>query len=113
MYDLGKIGENAACDYLKSLKYIIIARNFHSRFGEIDLIARQHQRIIFIEVKTRKSEKYRTASEAVNYSKLAKITKTAHIYLKQKKLIDVEYRFDVVEVIGADLKINHIQNITL
>lgn len=55
MKNMGLWGENKAVEFLKAKKYIILARNYHSRFGEIDIIARKQNTIIFVEVKTRKN----------------------------------------------------------
>ena len=108
-------GEDEACRYLQSKGFSVLERNYHSRFGEIDIIADDCGCLVFVEVKTRKSKSYGYACEYVNESKMKKIILTAEAYLG-----NVEYppvRFDVVEIyyFEADnclrLKsINHIEN---
>ena len=73
----GKLGEDAACKYLKKQNYQILERNYRKRYGEIDIIAQKSNKLIFAEVKTRSGERYGTPSEAVTFSKQQKIIKTA------------------------------------
>lgn len=105
----GKIGEDRATEYLKNKGYEILERNFHSRFGEVDIIARIGECIVFLEVKTRKSIAYGRPSEFVTPKKIEKIIKTAMIYLENR---EVEMRFDVVEVYikNGYSEIEHIEN---
>lgn len=95
---LGAFGEEIACDYLKSSGYRILERNFSCRTGEIDIIASQVDTIVFIEVKTRSSEKYGSPSEAVRPGKQGRIVKTALYYMQSKGLLDHMCRFDVIEL---------------
>lgn len=97
----GNAGEEAAAEYLKKKKYKIIERNHKNTYGEIDIIARYKKDIIFIEVKTRKSDKYGMPYEAVNYYKQNRIIRAAKSYLYKNKLYDVNVHFDIVEVYGA------------
>lgn len=62
---VGKKGEDLACSYLENLHYQILERNFHTRFGEIDIIAREKKALIFVEVKTRRSQSYGSPAESV------------------------------------------------
>ena len=66
----GKTGEDAVCEYLKSMGYDVLNRNFHSRYGEIDVIAKVGECTVFVEVKTRKSTTYGTPAEFVTQSKM-------------------------------------------
>ena len=113
---LGKYGEDAAAEFLLKKKYKILERNLKNRYGEIDIIAKHKKDIVFIEVKTRLSNKYGAPYEAVNYYKQERITNAAKAYLSNKKLFDANVRFDIVEVYGVisdgkfELdKINHIE----
>lgn len=111
---IGSYGENTAANFLLKKGYSILQRNYHSRFGEIDLIAQDHLTIVFVEVKTRTNFSYGTPLEAINSWKLKKLIKTSQFFLNQYKYGDVAYRFDAIEVIvssGKD-KVNHIENIT-
>lgn len=114
---LGDFGEECAAVYLKEKKYKILERNYKNAFGEIDIIAKQKKDIVFIEVKTRKSDKYGSPYEAVDYNKQNKIIAAAKLYLSKNKLFDKNVRFDMVEIYAsltgesAELdKINHIEN---
>ncbi len=113
--EIGDFGENTACEYLKKLGYSIIGRNFHSRHGEIDIIALDKTCTVFVEVKTRKNSLYGNASEFVDFRKQQKLLMCAKYYLKGN--IYEEVRFDVIEVYyyekGNSLvlkEINHIKD---
>jgi putative endonuclease len=110
---LGALGENVAIRYLESHGYNIIARNFTSRFGEIDIVARDNNEIVFIEVKTRQNKKYGEAIEAVNYYKQVHIYKAAKYFLHLCNIDEAFSRFDVVEVyvLNRKTRINHIKQI--
>ena len=96
--DLGDRGEKLAARYLKSLGFKIIRRNYSSPFGEIDIVARQNDTLVFVEVKSRTEGLEGSAEYAVTTKKQNKITKTALCYLKEHRLRDVDCRFDVVTV---------------
>lgn len=106
------LGENAAALHLSRKDYRILHRNFRSKSGEIDIICENNGVIIFVEVKTRRSDKYGMPSEAVNYRKQQKIIATAMLYLNEQCLYGRSFRFDVVEVFinQGIIKYNHILN---
>ena len=106
----GKIGENIAKKYLISLGMTIICSNYRTKFGEIDIIAKLENKIIFVEVKSRMSKDYGLACEAVDYKKIGKITSVANHYLLTNNIKNCEIRFDVIEVYFNEEKINHIEN---
>lgn len=97
----GRAGEEAAAEYLKKKKYKILERNYKSSYGEIDIIAKFKKDIVFVEVKTRKSDKYGRPYEAVNYYKQKRMIATAKTYLYINDLYDKNVHFDVVEVYGT------------
>ena len=100
---LGDAGEDLAAAALKKQGYKILARNWVTPLGEIDLIARQGKTYIFIEVKTRRGERFGAPQEAVHPAKQQKLRRLADYYLKQKRLGEVAMRFDVVAIIiGED-----------
>ena len=108
----GRLGEKLAVDYLKSSGYDILDMNYHSRFGEIDIIAAHNRFIVFVEVKLRKENSLVSPSESVIKSKQRKIIKTAVQYLF-KNQTQLQPRFDVIEIkITKDKyeSINHIKN---
>ncbi len=105
----GRAQEERACNYLRGKGYEILNRNFYSRFGEIDIIARQQETIVFIEVKYRENTSAIIPEEAVDYKKRKRIIKTADYYrLKNRIWDDTPCRFDVISM--AQEKIIHHAN---
>ena len=94
----GKNGERIAIRYLETEGYKIICKNFRCLQGEIDIIAKDNENIVFVEVKTRTSFKYGEAKEAVNGTKQKHIHKAIEYYLYKNKLEDAFVRIDVIEV---------------
>ena len=109
---LGDAGEDLAAAALKKQGYKILERNYVCPLGEVDLIARQGKTYVFIEVKTRKNERFGAPQEAVTTTKQHKLRRLADYYVQQKRLGEVAMRFDVVAIImGEDgHKIEVIQN---
>ena len=105
---LGRAGEVKAAEFLKKKGYEITDKNFKTRIGEIDVIARDGEYVVFVEVKTRTDDLYGAPSEAVDYKKREKYRLVAAEYLQKHELTDVPCRFDVVEIENG--KINHIEN---
>jgi len=111
---IGQKGEQVALDYLASQDHKIIAKNYrYKKVGEIDLVTRFKNTIHFIEVKTRKNSNYGYPHEAVIYSKLKKIIRTAEIFRDQNNLQNINYQFDIVSITLDDNKIEYYENITL
>lgn len=113
---VGNEGENTAQNFLIRQGYSILERNFRSRFGELDIIAREKNQIVFVEVKTRSSSLYGHGVEAIGAKKLRGLIATAHMYLSSHRLSNFSYRFDAIEVgiqTNQEPIINHIKNITL
>lgn len=98
----GSQGERAASRYLKKLGYRIVVRNYENRYGEIDLIALDGETIVFIEVKTRRSDRTGSPLEAVGPDKQRQILKTAQAYLHERKLLDHSVRYDVLGLLWPD-----------
>ena len=94
----GKFGENFAVSLLESKGYQIEARNFRSRFGEIDIIASNQKYIVFVEVKTRSSSCLVDPLSSITSAKQKRIVKTACCYL-QKYPSELQPRFDVIGVL--------------
>lgn len=109
--EIGKLGEDIAVHYLKQKGYKILDRNFECRQGELDIIALDKKETVFIEVKTRTSNKYGTPSEAVNKVKQKHILQTIKYYLYTRNLSDEFVRIDVIEVYIKDniYRVNHIK----
>lgn len=100
----GDRGERLAARLLKKSGLTIVTRNFTNRFGEIDIIALDGETIVFVEVKSRRSNAAGEPEEAVDPTKQQQILKTASAYLQSRKLNDQPVRFDVVGIIWGDEK---------
>ena len=97
----GAWGEAVAAEYLRKKNYKILASGFHSRFGEIDLIARNRKYLVFVEVKQRRSDRFAQAREFVDRNKQDRLRMTASIYLSQNPT-NLHPRFDVVEIYAPE-----------
>lgn len=109
---LGKKGEELAIERLRALKYRVLERNFKCPLGEIDIIARDKNMLVFIEVKTRATRDFGGPAAAVHERKQRQLSKVALLYLNQKKLFNIPARFDVVavELLPPAPRIEVIQN---
>ncbi len=108
----GKKGEDFAAEYYRKLGYRVTEMNYHSRYGEIDVIAENDFEIVFCEVKTRSSNTRVNPREAVDMKKQQKLTLTAFKYLERIRC-EKPFRFDVFEVWvneGRIYKFNNIEN---
>ena len=113
----GAWGEAKAAEYLRRHGYEILAANYRTRVGEIDLIARKHRFLAFVEVKLRASDRFAEAREFVTAAKQNRIRSTALLWLEEHGEAEkLQPRFDVIEIYapeGADTKkprINHLEN---
>ncbi|MBO7218209.1 MAG: YraN family protein [Clostridia bacterium] len=95
--EIGRLGENLVADWLKKQGFIIVKRNYFSKYGEIDICAEKKEYIIFVEVKTREKDSPITPRGAVSRNKMKKIVLTAKQYLKKLR-VDRPFRFDIAEV---------------
>jgi len=96
---LGERGEKFAARYLRRHGYRILIRRFKTRAGEIDIVCRHGEWLVFVEVKTRKSDDYGAPSEAVTKEKQNHMSRTALDYLRLLGHPRIRFRFDIVEVI--------------
>ena len=92
----GRWGESLAAEYLRKQKYKVIAANYRSRFGEIDLIAENREFLVFVEVKLRKNAVFAEAAEFVDRRKQERIRQTALMYLAEHGEPVRQPRFDVM-----------------
>ena len=97
--NLGQSGEDIAAEFLSKNGYAILTRNYRSRYGEIDIIAKLRDTLVFIEVKTRRGAAYGSPAAAVTHRKQRQISKTAQYYLAERNLFDAPARFDVVCIV--------------
>ncbi len=95
----GRVGEEAAVRHLKKQGYQILSRNFRKAFAEVDIVARDGETLVFIEVKTRSSLQFGAPVEAVNAVKQRRLSKIALDYMMQEGLGEHCARFDVVSVL--------------
>jgi len=110
--DTGKLGEDLATAELWHQGYVILARRYRTRFGEIDIVAQDGQTVVFVEVKTRRSDRYGSAAESVTPWKQRRIAAMALDYLAWVGRLDTPCRFDVVAIDGVgsdDVSIRHIK----
>lgn len=109
---LGPRGENAAAKFLRNRGYRIITRNFRTDLGEIDIIARDGNTLVFVEVKTRADDST-PPEEQVDEHKRHQLTKVAKLYLSRYGIPRPSARFDVVAIVwptGRDPQIRHLPN---
>ena len=104
----GNMGEAQAFHYLVKNDYKILETNYTTKLGEIDIIAKKDNVLVFVEVKKRTTARFGLPREAVTPFKQHKIKLVASYYLQRTKSYDNVCRFDVIEIIGEE--INHIQN---
>ena len=109
----GKWGETLALEYLNNKHYVTVATGWRTRFGEIDIIVKNREYIVFVEVKLRKNANFANAREYVGYTKQRKIRTTAQLWLSSHHT-RLQPRFDVIEIYAPDdsapREINHIEN---
>lgn len=110
-HELGRIGENIIADYITKLGYKVVERNFACNQGEIDIIAKDKEELVFIEVKTRTDISYGEASEAVTNTKKRHLINTIKYYIYKQKLENQPIRIDVAEVYinKGKVKVNYIK----
>ena len=98
---LGSWGETLAADYLRKKRFKMVAMNYRSRYGEIDLIVSNKKHLVFVEVKLRKSDKFAAALEYVDDRKQQRIRTTAEFFLSEYQT-ELQPRFDVIEIYAPD-----------
>lgn len=112
-HQLGKWGEQAAWDFFSKKGYQLCGRNIHLNVGELDLVVRKGNTIVFVEVKTRYTHRWGQPYEAIHFGKQRKLVQLALIYLKKNRLMEgYEYRFDVISVVPKEgvAEIEHIES---
>ncbi len=108
--EIGDFGEEITSKYLEKNGYRILDRNYSKPFGEIDIIAIKGDMISFVEVKTRKSDDFAYAAEAVDFYKQERIKRASQAFLMERNLTDFLISFDISEVYLDTRKINYIEN---
>ncbi len=105
---LGKQGENLAVNFLKGIGYEIVACNWRNGRLEVDIIAKDKDFLVFIEVKTRTNEMWGNPEESVTEAKIKRMVAAADSYISQYET-DSDIRFDVISILGKgkDIEIEH------
>jgi putative endonuclease len=100
---LGRWGEDVAARHLTALGYEIVARNWRCEAGEVDIVARDGETWVFVEVRTRRGRRFGTPEESITGAKQARLIEVAGAYLAEHDLGDVDWRVDVVAIeLGPD-----------
>lgn len=109
--DFGSKGEDIACEYLKKNGYEILERNKHfSKLCEIDIVAKMKNKVVFVEVKTRRTNNFGAPLEAVTKTKYNNIKTGVLSYLKENKI--KSFQVDVIGItLEPELKIEHLRNV--
>ena len=102
--DVGTRGEQLAVKFLKRNGYTILQRNYRCKLGEIDIVCYDRGTIAFVEVKTRHSDAYGPPERSVTEAKKRQIAKVALHYIAEKKIEDIDFRFDVVSIFHTPLE---------
>ncbi len=106
---LGNRGEKVAAKFLRKQNYQIIEKNYRSHLGEIDIVAKDDESIVFVEVKTRCSTDFGLPEEALSYDKRRRLSKLALGYLAHRRIKDTNCRFDVVSILMDNNRANHVK----
>ena len=107
---LGRAGETAAAALFRRLGFAILDRNYRCDQGELDLVARRADLVVFCEVKTRRSDRCGIPSEAVDFDKQMRLRRLAARWFRERRPGPVNVRFDVVSVLarGAEMETTHL-----
>ena len=94
----GKLGEDLACSELERRGYVILARRYRTRAGELDIVAKDQNYLVFVEVKARQDGSFGDPEEAVTQQKQQKLVWMATDYISRNRVLDTPCRFDVVGI---------------
>jgi putative endonuclease len=101
----GQRGEDRAVEYLRDRGYSVIERNFRCRLGEIDIVARDGDTLVFVEVRTRTDGRCGTALETITPAKQRRIARVAEFYLTARRAHGAACRFDVIGITGEQVEL--------
>ena len=101
----GAAAEELACRYLEAQGLTLVMRNFRCRWGELDLIMRDGEQLVFVEVRSRRHSRYGTPAESITRAKQQRLLRAAAFYLQYQQL-DLPCRFDVVAIIHASDRVD-------
>lgn len=108
---LGKIGEDIAVKHLQERGYFILHRNWRSGHKELDIVARDGEELVVVEVKTRRNNLYGNPEDAIDDRKIRKIVSATDSYVRKYR-VDLSIRFDIITIIGQEepYQIEHIED---
>lgn len=113
--EIGQYGEDLAARFLIGKGFVIVERNFRTRWGEIDLIVKKEKILHFVEVKTRTSLQFGAPTEAINYFKQQRLLGAANMFLLARNRKEKDFQFDAVSIVlnieAKTAKIRLIENI--
>ncbi|MCH9016779.1 MAG: YraN family protein [Chloroflexi bacterium] len=111
---LGRWGEDHARRYLEGKGYTVSATNYRSRWGEVDIVSRLGEELVFVEVKTRRGVAFGTPEESITAAKSQRLIATAQDYLQKNGLEQSRWRIDLISIhldeTGKLLEVNHLEN---
>jgi putative endonuclease len=96
---IGKFGEEAAAEYLIDKGYLVLEKNFSVRYGEIDLVALDGDSLVFVEVKTRTSDRFGLPEDSITAEKMARMQNAALLWLEAHTEAPDDYRMDVISIL--------------
>jgi putative endonuclease len=113
----GNMGENLAAVFLRDKGYQLLDRNYHTRFGELDLVMLENEMVVFVEVKTRTSKKFGSPEDSINSSKMEHLQNAGLLWLQEHPKSPDDWRIDVVSIFmdrtGKIFDIKHFINASL
>ena len=108
--ETGKLGETIACNFLRRNGYNIIETNYRCREGEIDIVARQPDTLVFFEVRTKKSFFFGSPEESITKTKKEHLKAAAERYIQEHDNLPPQWRIDVIAIqVGWDGKLDRIE----
>lgn len=110
---LGRYGEDRASDYLQGLGYSILERNWRCRIGEIDIIARDRDRFVFVEVKTRSADGFGHPFESITEAKAARLRRLVAAWCESRQVSGIKVRLDAISVLvrAGRVNIEHLKQV--
>lgn len=112
---LGTRGEDMAAAHLEVLGYTIVERNVRTRYGEMDIVARDGETMVFVEVRTRRSASFGTPEESITPRKRQRLAQLALAYVQERELGEQAWRIDVVAIAlgGTEPEVRHYRGIDI
>lgn len=111
-HEIGILGERVAGDFLRNNGYEIVERNYRCPEGEVDIICRHEDMLVFVEVRTKTSYIYGSAQESITRTKMERLRQVAEHYMQDNEQLPVNHRIDVIAIrLAPDGNLSHIEHI--